>query len=380
MKIVTIVGARPQLIKASAVSRAIRAFNAAHPGAGLEEVLVHTGQHFDHCMSDIFIREMDIPIPQYNLGIREKGHGAMTGTMLRELERVLERQAPDLVLVYGDTNSTLAGALAAVKLHLPVAHVEAGLRSRNRRMPEEINRVMADHVSSLLFCPTRLAVDNLLAEGMGREDAGEGTLFDKAPRVLLVGDVMFDTVLHFAAASQGRAEELLRALPRGGAGGYALCTVHRAENTDHPRVLADIFAALEEISRSLPVILPLHPRTRERMAAQGLHPSTPGLYITEPVGYLELLDLLRGASLVLTDSGGLQKEAFFLARPCVTLRGETEWTETVQAGWNRVAGGERGAILVAALSGGWPQGAPPTVFGDGRAAERIVEEMVAALA
>jgi len=310
--VLTVVGARPQFIKAAPVSRALAA-------AGIGECLVHTGQHFDELMSDVFFAELDMAKPAYNLEVNSLGHGAMTGLMLEKLERVLIAERPAMVLVYGDTNSTLAGALAAAKLHIPIAHVEAGLRSFNRRMPEEINRVLADRLSALLFCPTRTAVENLAAEGIR-----EG--------VHVVGDVMHDVTL----AMTSRAEQRSRVLETLGLapGSYAVATLHRAENTDDPERFTRIMAWLEDAAREAPVVMPVHPRTRKVMASRGIAPA--GLRLIEPLGYLDMTRLVHNARAIYTDSGGLQKEAYFHRVPCVTLREETEWVETVAAGWNRL--------------------------------------------
>lgn len=311
-KVLTVLGARPQFIKASPVSRAL-------PQAGLHEVIVHTGQHFDALMSDVFFDELDIPKPRYNLEVSSLGHGAMTGRMLEKLEEAMLAERPDLVLIYGDTNSTVAGALAGAKLNIPVAHVEAGLRSFNRRMPEEINRVIADHVSTLLFCPTQTAVANLRSEGI-------------AKGVHSVGDVMFDTTLAAIERSARRSVilERLHLQPRS----YAVATIHRAENTDDAERFARIVGWLEEAARAMPVIMPVHPRTRKLFASRGISPA--GLVLIDPVGYLDMTRLVHHAASVFTDSGGLQKEAYFHRVPCVTLRDETEWVETVEAGWNRL--------------------------------------------
>lgn len=346
MKVATIVGARPQFIKAAPVSRAIRA-------AGCEEVLVHTGQHYDHQMSQVFFEELAIPRPDVDLEVGSGSHGKQTGTMLIRLEEVLEAQKPDWVLVYGDTNSTLAGALVAAKLRIPLAHVEAGLRSFNRDMPEEHNRVLTDHCSDLLLCPTETAVTQLAREGIARG-------------VHLVGDPMYDAVLE----NLDRARALPSIAARHGLApqGYLVATIHRPYNTDDPAVLAGILGALESIGE--PVLFPVHPRTRARI---GTLPSAPRLVRTillEPLGYLDLLRLQSEARLVLTDSGGVQKEAYFLGVPCLTLRPETEWVETVQAGWNRLVGSDPAAIVGAARSFE-PAGARPAVFGDGRAAAAI---------
>jgi UDP-GlcNAc3NAcA epimerase len=311
-QIFTVIGARPQFIKAAPVSRAIAE-------AGMSEVITHTGQHFDALMSDVFFDELDIPKPGYNLEVNSLGHGAMTGRMLEKLEEAMLAEKPDLVLIYGDTNSTVAGALAAAKLNIPVAHVEAGLRSFNRRMPEEVNRVVADHVSALLFCPTQTAVANLAAEGITKG-------------VHAVGDVMYDTTLAAVKRAESRSTiiETMGLTPRG----YAVATIHRAENTDDPERFARVVAWLEDAARQTPVVMPVHPRTRKLLASRGLTPA--GLTLIDPIGYLDMARLLSQAAAVFTDSGGLQKEAYFHRVPCVTLRDETEWVETVEAGWNRL--------------------------------------------
>lgn len=329
MKIATVVGARPQFIKAAVVSRAIEAWNRSGRGASVQEILVHTGQHSDDNMSEVFFRELRIPRPAHCLGISGGTHGAMTGRMLESLEQVLLAEKPDAVLVYGDTNSTLAGALAAVKLHIPVGHVEAGLRSRNLRMPEEVNRVLSDRISHWLFCPTATAVDNLRREGL------------YGASILLSGDVMYDAALFYAKIA--KPTPLVRRLIDEVGEGFCLCTVHRAENTDDPKRLAAIIAAVDDIARESPVVLPLHPRTRkqlERLAIRVAH-----VKLMEPVSYFDILTLLKNCGEVLTDSGGLQKEAFFFAKPCITLRDETEWVELVQLGANMLAGADRDAIV-----------------------------------
>jgi UDP-GlcNAc3NAcA epimerase len=344
VKIVSIVGARPQFIKAAPVSRILRRQYA--------EVLVHTGQHYDYNMSALFFEELDIPEPDYNLGIGSGPHGQQTGRMLEAIEQVLLHERPDWVLVFGDTNSTLAGALAAVKLHIPVAHVEAGLRSFNRRMPEEHNRVLADHMADLLLCPTQTAVDNLAREGITRG-------------VHNVGDVMYDAVLHNIGIAEKRSNvlERLELQPKG----YLLATVHRAENTDNRARLAGIVEAFGLLAE--PIVFPAHPRTRAALAAFGLS-LAPNVQVIEPVSYLDMLLLEKHACLILTDSGGVQKEAYFFSVPCVTLRDETEWVETVEAGWNVVVGTDPQRIA-AAVQGLRPVARPPLVFGDGRASERI---------
>lgn len=345
MKIVTIVGARPQFIKAAAVSRVLR--------RQIREVLVHTGQHYDGNMSQVFFEELEIPPPDCNLGIGSGEHGAQTGAILAAVEKVLLKEKPDRVLVYGDTNSTLAGALAAAKLHVPVAHVEAGLRSFNRRMPEEINRVLTDHVADLLFCPSQTAVDHLAAEGIR---AG----------VHRVGDVMYEALMHAGrlAERNSRALERLQLAP----GAYALATIHRAENTDDPARLGRLVAALQEVARTLPVVFPVHPRTRRRLP--DLAPGR-GLHLVEPLGYLDMARLETRAALILTDSGGIQKEAYWLRVPCITLREETEWVETVQQGWNVLAGADPERIVRCAQAAQRPKAGTDAYEGAG-SVQRLV--------
>ena len=325
MKIVSVVGARPQFVKAAVVSRAIAAWNAAHGGT-----LVHTGQHHDANMSDVFFRELGLLAPQHHLGVAGGPHGEMTGRMLVQLEPVLAAESPDWVVVYGDTNSTLAGALSAATLRLPVAHVESGLRSHNRAMPEELNRVVTDHVADLLFVPTPAAAANLECEGIARD------------RVLLVGDVMYEAARHHGRTATPSAA-IARLIEELGEG-FLVATTHRAENTDDPSRLSAILTALAEISVRRAVVLPLHPRTRARL---GEWRPPPSLRVMEPCGYLDMISLLRACAGVLTDSGGLQKEAFFLGKPCVTLREETEWVELVDLGVNAIAGTDSKAIVQA---------------------------------
>lgn len=360
MKIVTVVGARPQFIKAAAVSRVVRKTHVHQ----LDEVLVHTGQHYDENMSKVFFDELDIPVPKYNLEISGGHHGAMTGRMLEAIEKVLLREKPDWVLIYGDTNSTLAGALAAAKLHIPIAHVEAGLRSFNMRMPEEINRILADRVSSLLFCPTVTAVANLAAEGITRG-------------VYNTGDVMFDIALFY----RDKARQKSRILQDLGlsVGGFALATCHRAENTDDRKRLGGIVAALREIAANFPVVLPLHPRTRKLITDHGLMAALDKVQITDPLPFLDMVALEQAAKLILTDSGGVQKEAFFYGVPCVTLRDETEWVETLNNGANRLAGADPKCILEGyrqIISRTTPiERATP--YGYGTASEKICEILLA---
>lgn len=356
MKIVTVVGARPQFIKAAAISRVIRDDYLGK----IEEVLVHTGQHFDDNMSKVFFEELDIPRPKYNLEISGGQHGAMTGRMLEAVENVLLREKPDWVLIYGDTNSTLAGALAAAKLHIPVAHVEAGLRSFNMRMPEEINRILADRVSNLLLCPTDTAVKNLKLEGISKG-------------VHNVGDVMYDVALFY----RDRAQQQSKILQAVGvqAGGFALATCHRAENTDSPQRLGDILSALAEVAGRMPLVLPLHPRTRKLVAENGFSHHLEALTVTDPLPFLDMVALEQAARVILTDSGGVQKEAFFYGVPCITMRDETEWVETVDLGANRVVGASRIAIVEAVES--VMQDCDSHVgnsasYGDGQAAAKII--------
>jgi len=312
-KIVTIVGARPQFVKAAAVSRAMK--------EPMQQVLVHTGQHFDRNMSDIFFEEMKIPKPDYQLGIGGGSHGAMTGKMLEKIEEVLLKEKPDWALVFGDTNSTLAGALAASKLHIPVAHVEAGLRSFNRKMPEEINRVLADQCSDLLFTPTKGASEQLVREGIPEE------------KIRLVGDVMHDAAKFYRAGIAGRM------LPEGlKSKEYVLATIHRQENTDRPELLKAIFEGLIEVAKEIAVVIPLHPGTRKALEKAGLmDEAEERLQIVDPVGYLDMILLESEAQAILTDSGGVQKEAYFFHVPCLTLRSETEWVELVEEGFNMLA-------------------------------------------
>lgn len=352
MKIVTVVGARPQFVKAATVSRAV-----TNSQDKVTEVLVHTGQHYDANMSEIFFNELNIPKPDYHLGIGGGLHGEMTGKQLEAVEKVLLNERPDWVLVYGDTNSTLAGALAASKLHIPVAHIEAGLRSFNRKMPEEINRVLTDHCSELLFSPTDVAASNLLKEGVSEE------------RVLRVGDVMYDAALFYKerAVKPAWFDELGLHVE-----GYVLATIHRAENTDAPANMENILSGLG--ATNIPVVLPIHPRTKERIQKFGL-PIPSNVIIVDPVGYLEMVWLESRCRLIATDSGGVQKEAYFFGKRCVTLRGETEWTELVDSGWNTLVGADVSRIK-AALAASEPEISRPPLYGDGNAAAQIIQALV----
>ena len=360
---VTVIGARPQFIKAAPLSNELRKRN--------REFLVHTGQHYDDNMSDVFFREMGIPAPDRHLNVGSDSHGAQTAAMLAKIEQVLEEVKPDAVIIYGDTNSTVAGALAAAKLHIPVAHVEAGLRSFDRRMPEEVNRVVADHLSTWLFTPSEVSVRQLATEGITKG-------------VHDVGDIMADSVRVFAplAERQSGVLERLALQPRS----YSVATIHRAANTDDPARLAGIFEGLCRIPG--PVVLPLHPRTKAAVQRSKLEhllsnteaatSDTRQLVVVPPLGYLDMLQLQKNASVILTDSGGMQKEAYYLGVPCVTLRDETEWVETVKAGWNHLVGADPARIAAA-----WEKCSAceirerPLLYGDGRAAERIVEILAA---
>jgi UDP-N-acetylglucosamine 2-epimerase (non-hydrolysing) len=350
MKVLTVVGARPQFIKAAAVSRELRARH--------EEVLVHTGQHYDEAMSDVFFDELGIPEPDANLGVGSDDHGAQTAEMLVGLEELIASEEPDAVLVYGDTNSTLAAAIAASKMAPALAHVEAGLRSYNREMPEEVNRVLTDHAADLLFAPSARAVENLAAEGV--TDGVHDT-----------GDVMYDAVLwaRDRAADRSTILDDLGVEP----GGYVLATVHRAANTDDPERLGAILDALADDPRE--VVFPAHPRTVNRMQEYEIYgEATDRLTLTDPVGYLDFVRLQDAAAVVATDSGGVQKEAFFLDTPCVTMREETEWRETVSAGWNALVGAD-GAAIRRALASAAPPADKPQPYGDGAAAATIADRL-----
>jgi UDP-GlcNAc3NAcA epimerase len=379
MKIVTIVGARPQFIKAAAVSRAIKIFNRNSPYSGnaVREILVHTGQHYDYLMDKVFFEELRIPKPHYHLGAGSGSHARQTGLMLERIEAVLEKEKPEIAVVYGDTNSTLAGALAAAKLKIPVAHVEAGLRSYHRAMPEEINRLLTDHLSDLLFCPTVQAVQNLLKEGIkdGRRNI-----------VKRVGDVMYDSILFYSHLAERKSTILKdlgllfsktlnsKLITRN----YYLVTLHRAENTDGPKRLKSILKALKELGKDIPVIFPLHPRTKKMMEIYHLAGEAKGLKLINPVSYLDMLKLEKNAKAILTDSGGVQKEAYWFKVPCFTLREETEWVETLQSGWNVLVGTETAKIVqeVKKRVGGTHPSEGTKLFGDGKASEKIVQVLV----
>jgi UDP-GlcNAc3NAcA epimerase len=357
MKIMTIVGARPQFVKAAMISREIE----SRPG--IREILVHTGQHYDDEMSNLFFKELEIRKPDYNLEVGSASNTQQTARILESLEPVLKKEAPNWVLVYGDTNSTLAGALAASQMNIPLAHVEAGLRSFNIEMPEEKNRIIADHLSNLLFAPTKEAVNNLLREGINGD------------KVQLVGDVMYDAALYYSAKSDQKSHFLTKHGLK--EKNYVLATVHRAENTDKLERLRGIFDALRKISDNMPVVLPLHPRTK-KMLQQGtlLDMVKQKLLVTAPVGYLDMVALTKNAALVITDSGGLQKEAYFFKTPCLTLRDETEWVELIELGVNKLVGADTEKILEGFY--GIKQGLPMTkvMYGDGHASEHVVRYLI----
>jgi UDP-GlcNAc3NAcA epimerase len=349
MKVVTILGARPQFIKAATIS-------LVFSENSVTEVLLHTGQHYDQNMSEVFFQELGIPEPRYNLGINAASHGSMTGRMLEQIEKILLEEKPDYVLVYGDTNSTLAGALAASKLHIPIAHVEAGLRSFNRKMPEEINRVLTDHISDLLFAPTRNCIVNLKAEGISKG-------------VYHTGDVMYDAALLFGKISDKKSKIIKKLQIE--AKCFYLATVHRPENTDNPDRLRSILNALLFLNEKIPVVLPLHPRTAKIIDQLNLNKNADRLCIIPPLSYLDMVALEKNTRAVITDSGGVQKEAYFHGVPCITLRDETEWTETVDAGWNSIVGSDFDQIIYAVQHA--KVGRPIAEYGNGDAAENIVK-------
>jgi UDP-GlcNAc3NAcA epimerase len=360
MKIITIIGARPQFIKAASISAVLK--NEAE----LQEVLVHTGQHFDPNMSQIFFEELEIPAPRYNLGISGGLHGVQTGRMLEGIEKVLLEEKPDVVLVYGDTNSTLAGALAAAKLSIKLVHVEAGLRSFNKNMPEEINRLITDHLSDILFVPTQSGLENLLREGIERS------------KIHLVGDVMLDSALYFGvkATQTSRILKQLKLKPKS----YILATIHRAENTDNPNLLNSILKGLALVAERVPVIMPLHPRTRNVIENNSsLVKLINKLYIIDPVGYLDMIMLEKSSCLIATDSGGVQKEAFFYGIPCVTLRGETEWVELIDLGWNTLIPPTLDSNIIAniIISKINTVGKNVLLYGNGTASKEIVKRLTA---
>ncbi|MBN2664064.1 MAG: UDP-N-acetylglucosamine 2-epimerase (non-hydrolyzing) [Bacteroidales bacterium] len=351
MKILTIVGARPQFIKAAAISREIS------KNFDIQEVIVHTGQHFDKNMSDVFFTEMQIPKPKYNLNINSLSHGAMTGRMLEQIEQVIITERPDFVLVFGDTNSTIAGALAAKKLHVKVIHIEAGLRSFNIKMPEEVNRILTDRISDILFCPTNKAIENLDNEGFANFNI----------KIVKSGDVMQDTAIFYTDLAKKPNFDV--------PSNFVLATIHRAENTDDIERLKNIFSALSTISEDIPVLLPLHPRTKKIIEKNNI--DTKNIQIVDPVGYLEIVYLLKNSKLVLTDSGGMQKEAFFFSSPCITLRDETEWVELVQNGYNKIVGADTEKIILAyKLLIDSSLDFSVDLYGNGKASEVIIKNIL----
>ena len=353
MKIVTILGARPQFIKAGSVSREIS------KRTDIEEVIIHTGQHYDSNMSDIFFSQMKIPKPDYFLGVGGKSHGAMTGQMIEKIEEVLLNESPDWVLLYGDTDSTLAGAIAASKLDIKIAHVEAGLRSYNMKMPEEINRILTDRISTILFCPTSTAIENLKKEGYANINC----------TVLDVGDVMYDGALFYSHMAI-KPKDVIDSV-----NSFVLCTVHRAENTDDPNKLNNIFMALGEIAKNIHIILPLHPRTKKLIKKCNID-LLDNIMIIDPVGYLEMVWLIRNSELIMTDSGGLQKEAFFFEKPCITLRDETEWDELVDNRFNILVGADYNRIVSIYNEFTFSTDFSQKFYGDGNASKKIYDALM----
>jgi UDP-GlcNAc3NAcA epimerase len=372
MKIVTIIGARPQFIKAAAVSREIER------NPEIKEIIIHTGQHFDEDMSGVFFQEMQIPTPNYNLEINSISHGAMTGRMLEKIECILLKEKPDFVMVYGDTNSTVAGALAAKKLHIKVIHIEAGLRSFNMQMPEEINRIITDRISDILCCPTNTAMINLQKEGLiadAQNSEFKRKEFDRFyPLVVQTGDVMLDVAEYYSQFSEKYSLVMNRLGLKDQE--FILCTIHRAENTDNHARLMSIIEALNEISKQVKVVLPLHPRTRkilEKSFSQLLKSKNQTLEFISPVGYFDMVELLKHAKLVMTDSGGLQKEAFFFNKPCITLRDQTEWTELVDCGANQLVGAKKDKIINAFKIALSTKVNKAPIYGAGNASVKIIE-------
>ena len=383
MKLVTIIGARPQIIKAAALSRTIR----NHYADQIQEVIVHTGQHYDDNMSQVFFDELQIPRPDYNLHVGSASHGVQTARMTEGIEALLIKEKPNFIVLYGDTNSTLAGAVAAAKIHVPIVHIEAGLRSFNKSMPEEINRIVCDHCSTLLFTPTKAGLENLKREGFSIDESGPSTGSGTAkptidnPKVYHCGDIMYDNSLHFADIAEEKTDIIQRLELKGKP--FILSTIHRDTNTDHPERLSAIFDALIELSKENQIVLPLHPRTAKLLKTnlsnekQTLIFSSPNIKLIPPVSFLEMIALERHAQLVMTDSGGVQKEAYFFKKPCIILRPETEWVEIVQTGNAILADADGSRIMDA-----WqhfkniPPTAFPEIFGDGHAAEFILNEML----
>ena len=375
MKLVTIIGARPQIIKAAALSRAIR----NHYADQIQEVIVHTGQHYDDNMSQVFFDELQIPRPDYNLHVGSASHGVQTARMTEGIEELLIKEQPDFIVLYGDTNSTLAGAVAAAKIHVPIVHIEAGLRSFNKSMPEEINRIVCDHCSTLLFTPTKAGLDNLKREGFPMDNNGPFTINN--PKVYHCGDIMYDNSLHFANIAEEKTDIIQHLELKGKPS--ILATIHRDSNTDYPERLSAIFDSLIELSKESPIVLPLHPRTAKLLKTnlsnekQTLIFSSNNIKLIPPVSFLEMIALERHAQLVMTDSGGVQKEAYFFKKPCIILRPETEWVEIVQTGNAILADANEGRIMQA-----WThfKDNPPTmfpeIFGDGHAAEFMLDQML----
>ena len=375
MKIVTIIGARPQIIKAAALSRAIK----SHYSSQIQEIIVHTGQHYDENMSQVFFDELGIPHPDYNLHVGSATHGVQTARMTEGIEDILIKERPDFIVLYGDTNSTLAGAIAAAKIHMPIVHIEAGLRSFNKAMPEEINRIVCDHCSTLLFTPTKAGLENLRREGFLMDNNGPFTIDN--PKVYHCGDIMYDNSLHFANIAKEKTDIIQRMELVGKP--FILATIHRDSNTDHPERLNAIFSALIQLSKECEIVLPLHPRTAKLLKTNldtekqaQLFGST-NIHLIPPVSFLEMIALERNAQLVITDSGGVQKEAYFFKRPCIILRPETEWVEIVKTGNAVLADADESRIMEA-----WQRfkAAPPTefpaIFGDGHAAEFMLKQML----
>ena len=388
MKILTILGARPQFIKAGAVSRVIKNWNNGnlslekenintpitnyqstnnqYTNTPITEIIVHTGQHYDSNMSDIFFEEMNIPKPDYYLGIGGKTHGAMTGQMIEKIESVALKEKPDVIMVYGDTNSTLAGAIVGSKLHIPIAHIEAGLRSFNMKMPEELNRILTDRVSKWLFCPTDKAVENLKNEGYFIEVEGRREKIEGFGEVIKVGDVMQDGAEYYKNFAKKPKIDIKD--------NFILTTIHRAENTDDDNRLKNIFESLEEIAKEKQIILPLHPRTKKIIQNLGI--ITKNITIIDPVGYLEMVWLIDNSYMVITDSGGLQKEAFFFKKPCITLRDETEWIELIENRFNVLAGADKEKILDVYKNFEFNSNFDIDLYGGGKASERVIRELI----
>jgi UDP-GlcNAc3NAcA epimerase len=375
LKIITIIGARPQIIKAAALSRAIR----THYAQRISEKIVHTGQHYDENMSEVFFREMGIPAPDYNLNVGSGSHGMQTAAMITGIEKILLDEKPDALVLYGDTNSTLAGAVAASKIHVPVVHIEAGLRSFNKKMPEEVNRILCDHVSTLLFSPTKTGYDHLTKEGIAKAKNPDRATADQ-PAVFHCGDIMYDNSLHFAEIA-GTKTDILKRLNQTN-GSFYLATVHRDNNTDQRERLLSIFRALNAISQknNKAVVLPVHPRTRKNIAMHGdlvaMIDANPLLKLTDPASIFEMIELEKNAAMVFTDSGGVQKEAFFFKKPCVILRPETEWVELVECGSAILADADESRIVNAADKLSASKLEFPELFGDGHAAEFMCDQML----